>query len=251
MSTTRLTFLYPHLFRSVRISDSAANTVRVRTQAARVQCQVQRGFATSGKRARQSPQRHGKAVEPYPIGNGGDGGTNISKALNADEGSKEEVKSKERKEPDQTPVEAAEEKRPKETASTPLSEEPMPDKIQSTANTDQSDTESIPDVAALQPALNTQHETVLEMPPPEMPDQQDAAKPPHLQTPPYVHHFDTYTLVQQVQAGDFTNKQSITAMKAVRALLAHNLEIAKAGLVSKSDVENVCLSLVASSLALT
>jgi len=82
-------------------------------------------------------------------------------------------------------------------------------------------------------------ETILQMPPPETAEERNAAKPPHLQTPPYVHHFDTYTLVQQVEAGGFTEAQSITAMKAVRGLLALNLDVAKAGLVSKSDVENV------------
>lgn len=66
----------------------------------------------------------------------------------------------------------------------------------------------------------------------------DVAKPP-LQTPPYVHHFDTYTLVQRVELGGFTTKQSITFMKAVRGLLARNLDVAREGLVSKSDVENV------------
>lgn len=80
-------------------------------------------------------------------------------------------------------------------------------------------------------------ETVLHMPPPEY--QEQGEKPPHLQPPPYVHHFDTYTLVQQVQGGGFTEAQSITFMKAIRGLLAHNLDIAKAGLVSKNDVENV------------
>lgn len=84
-------------------------------------------------------------------------------------------------------------------------------------------------------------ETVLEMPMPESAEEQNAAKPPHLQTPPYVHHFDTYTLVQQVQEGGFTAEQAITGMKAVRGLLALNLDVAKAGLVSKSDVENVSL----------
>jgi hypothetical protein len=82
-------------------------------------------------------------------------------------------------------------------------------------------------------------ETVLQMPPPETAEERNAKKPPHLQTPPYVHHFDTYTLVQQVEAGGFTEEQAITAMKAVRGLLALNLDVAKAGLVSKSDVENV------------
>jgi hypothetical protein len=82
-------------------------------------------------------------------------------------------------------------------------------------------------------------ETVLQMPPPETAEEENASKPPHLQTPPYVHHFDTYTLVQQVEAGGFTTEQSITAMKAVRGLLALNLDVARAGLVSKNDIENV------------
>lgn len=57
-----------------------------------------------------------------------------------------------------------------------------------------------------QAAANTQDtvaalDTILEMPPPESAEQENASKPPHLQTPPYVHHFDTYTLVQQVEKG--------------------------------------------------
>lgn len=95
-----------------------------------------------------------------------------------------------------------------------------------------------------QAAVNTQDlviplETILEMPPPESAEEENAGKPPHLQTPPYVHHFDTYTLVKQVENGGFSEDQSITAMKAVRGLLAINLDVARAGLVSKSDVENV------------
>lgn len=82
-------------------------------------------------------------------------------------------------------------------------------------------------------------ETVLQMPAPESVEKENERKPPHLQTPPYVHHFDTYTLVQQVEAGGFTMDQSVTAMKAVRGLLAQNLDVAREGLVSKSDVENV------------
>ncbi|CZS93654.1 uncharacterized protein RAG0_03836 [Rhynchosporium agropyri] len=87
-------------------------------------------------------------------------------------------------------------------------------------------------------AAPTPIETVLHMPPPETAEEENASKPPHLQTPPYVHHFDTYTLVQQVEAGGFTGEQAITSMKAVRGLLALNLEVARKGLVSKSDVEN-------------
>jgi len=62
---------------------------------------------------------------------------------------------------------------------------------------------------------------------------------PHLHAPPYVHHFDTYSLVKDLEKGNFTEDQSITVMKAVRGLLAVNLDVAKEGLVSKSDVENV------------
>jgi len=64
-------------------------------------------------------------------------------------------------------------------------------------------------------------------------------RPPHLHAPPYVHHFDTYTLVNDLGKGGFSKQQSITMMKAVRGLLAGNLELAKESLVSKSDTENV------------
>ncbi|CCU76726.1 DUF1640 domain-containing protein [Blumeria hordei DH14] len=82
-------------------------------------------------------------------------------------------------------------------------------------------------------------ETVLHMPPPPKAKGRTASKPSHIQMPLYLHHFDTYTLVQQVQAGGFTPEQSITAMKAVRSLLAKNLDLARDRLVSKSDVENL------------
>jgi hypothetical protein len=231
--------------------------VRAQTQALRLRCQAVRGFATTEWRARQTSQRHGKAVEPYPISSGGDGSTNNTKVVNPGEGSKEQVKGKERKktDADEKATDAAEEK-PRDTAPEPPPEDPLPDKKQGTVNASQLDNGTIPEPApAQQPAANTPGhlttlETVLEMPPPDTQDQEDAAKPPHLQTPPYVHHFDTYTLVQQVEAGDFSTEQSITSMKAVRALLAHNLDIAKAGLVSKSDVENVSLGFVVTRLVL-
>ena len=62
--------------------------------------------------------------------------------------------------------------------------------------------------------------------------------PPHIDTPRYVHHFDTYSLVRRLQAGDWTKPQAITIMKSMRLLLGDNLEKASQALVSKSDVEN-------------
>lgn len=79
-------------------------------------------------------------------------------------------------------------------------------------------------------------DAVLHMEPPENAKPED--KPPYLTPPPYVHHFDSYSLVKQLEEGGYTQDQAITAMKAVRTLLAHNLDVAQGGLISKSDVEN-------------
>ncbi|PHH72581.1 hypothetical protein CDD82_5908 [Ophiocordyceps australis] len=59
--------------------------------------------------------------------------------------------------------------------------------------------------------------------------------------PPYVHHFDSYSLVKQLHGGGYSEAQATTAMKGIRALLAQNLDVAQQSLVSKSDVENTYL----------
>ncbi|GME40458.1 MOZ protein represents a chromatin-associated acetyltransferase [Neofusicoccum parvum] len=74
-------------------------------------------------------------------------------------------------------------------------------------------------------------EAVLRMPAP-------SSRPVHLTTPRYVHHFDTWSLVKQLAGSGFKEDQSITLMKAIRAQLNDNMELARAGLVGKSDVEN-------------
>ncbi|KAF2221418.1 hypothetical protein BDZ85DRAFT_177377, partial [Elsinoe ampelina] len=63
-------------------------------------------------------------------------------------------------------------------------------------------------------------------------------RPPHITTPRYVHHFDTYSLVRRLTDGGWTPPQAITTMKAVRLILADNIGLARSGLVSKSQVEN-------------
>ncbi|KAF1834606.1 hypothetical protein BDW02DRAFT_497935 [Decorospora gaudefroyi] len=68
--------------------------------------------------------------------------------------------------------------------------------------------------------------------------EEDAHKAPHLKTPPYVHHFDTYGLVRKLSESSYTPNQSITIMKAVRQTLLTNMALAREGLVSKSNVEN-------------
>jgi hypothetical protein len=77
-------------------------------------------------------------------------------------------------------------------------------------------------------------DSVLHMPGPS----DEAHKPPHLKTPPYVHHFDTYGLVKQLTKSQYTEQQSVSLMKAVRGILIENMMLARQGLVSKSSVEN-------------
>ncbi|RHZ73372.1 hypothetical protein CDV55_108788 [Aspergillus turcosus] len=83
---------------------------------------------------------------------------------------------------------------------------------------------------------------VLHMPSPSSPltttETSPSAGKPQLAPAPYVHHFDTYSLVCDLSKGGFTEGQSITIMKAIRTILHNNLEIAKQSLTSKSDVEN-------------
>ncbi|EQK98086.1 MOZ protein represents a chromatin-associated acetyltransferase [Ophiocordyceps sinensis CO18] len=71
------------------------------------------------------------------------------------------------------------------------------------------------------------------------PPERVARQHPHMAPPPYVHHFDSYSLVKQLQQGGYTPEQATTAMKGIRTLLAHNLDGAQQSLVSKSNVENV------------
>lgn len=78
-------------------------------------------------------------------------------------------------------------------------------------------------------------EAVMLMQPPE----QVAKQHPSLSPSRYVHHFDSYSLVKQLEDGGYTREQAVTSMKAIRKLLAVNLDMAQESLVSKSDVENV------------
>ncbi|KAI9783712.1 MAG: hypothetical protein M1816_001193 [Peltula sp. TS41687] len=66
----------------------------------------------------------------------------------------------------------------------------------------------------------------------------DAHEQHHHQHPYDPPLFDTYTIVQDLESKGFSQAQSVTMMKTIRALLLTNLEHANEELVSKSDVEN-------------
>ncbi|KAK5014957.1 hypothetical protein LTR60_003104, partial [Cryomyces antarcticus] len=248
MSTLRLPFLYPFLFRSVRLSEQAiARTTTTRSRT--------RDFQSSTRqRLDPRPQRYGTANEPPPHLGGG--------PLTAPK--------------DATPAPPKDAKVPQRPGSQGLSDKreeqarsatpPSPDKAEKPEKKDKKDVDGSPGPAPDQSTmsrsalLDSQEssptvpppgspsageakplETVLQMQPPSSSKEANSDKshrPPHLQTPPYVHHFDTYTLVKKLEDGGFSQDQSVTAMKAVRSLLADNMELARDGLVSKSNVEN-------------
>ncbi|POS81440.1 hypothetical protein DHEL01_v200172 [Diaporthe helianthi] len=279
MSTQRLSFLYPHLFRTARLGESAAGTSsgRCRRRATTTtrnspsshprHAAAPFGTSTTSKKASFAP-RVGKGVEPKPLGTVQD-----APAL--------ESHMKGLKQPLNHPlgkVQAAPslESEVKGSAASP----PPPAKLEGSGQTDarESTPEQRKDAArALDPSTDAPKKTlsspgvsssekakkgggaeaaaqeadgahkggkrasgpmdaVLHMEPPEAKKPED--KPPHLAPSPYVHHFDSYSLVKQLEVGGYTQTQAITAMKAVRALLAQHLDTAQGGLISKADVEN-------------
>lgn len=138
---------------------------------------------------------------------------------------------------------------------------PTPPKIphEPAKDVDEEDEEADPLIPTETPATPSKASSVTDAPPPSSPPasapkstdaktldsvlhmpgpSDEAHKPPHLKTPPYVHHFDTYGLVRQLAKSHYTEAQSVTLMKAVRGMLTSNMILARHGLVSKSNVEN-------------
>ncbi|KFY90430.1 hypothetical protein V498_05964 [Pseudogymnoascus sp. VKM F-4517 (FW-2822)] len=239
MSTTRLTFLYPHLFRAVRRVECPGPGAAVR-QCGTGDKQRRAGFAgTAGRRAKFA-ERRGKGVEPIVEGEK-EGREGVEKKL---EGSGDEGRVTKAGEVDDTGDAIAEggilaadaAREGGDAMAAPIR---AVDKEYAEAETDKdrdNPTQTSDDTAA----PNTNRDTpltdsVLHMDPPL---ESLIGSLPHLAPSPYVHHFDSYTLTQRIAEGGFTSAQSVEAMKIVRALLTANLDMAKDGLVSKSDVEN-------------
>ncbi|KAI2470644.1 hypothetical protein F4781DRAFT_421220 [Annulohypoxylon bovei var. microspora] len=227
MPTARLTFLYPHLFRAARFGESSAQRANIRCRRSPTNCKPRMAAFSSTTPSRQAVfERHGKAVEPFPVPpdvvNLPGPSTDPSKPSSFEPATKESA-SKE-----------------KETAQEPQVSEDVvtkePDKSEETLQAEPtvSSSSSSTPRAATEAKMQESGpmEAVLHMPPP------DSTHHPHISTPPYVHHFDSYTLVKELEAGGYTKDHAITVMKAIRGLLAQNLDVAQDGLISKSDVEN-------------
>lgn len=219
MAAPRLPFLWPMLFSPPKATRTCTRQLHERpplpTKRPR---RSYRQFATTSRWAEApSTQRYGKAHEPAPHLRDVD-------APQQPESKTDAPPTKKRPEP--TPEEADEEEAPALTTTplTPAKPSAIDDAEPPTKPPD------APKTGEPKPL-----DSVLHMPSPQDEEQH---KPPHLKTPPYVHHFDTYGLVRALNKSTYTPEQSATLMKAVRGILISNMELAREGLVSKSNVEN-------------
>ena len=244
MSVPRLTFLYPHLFKSVKTSDPSLIR-RCPPLLPKKQGRTAGFASTSTSKQETYAQRYGPANEPHPppqlplTKSSGPGGKEEPKSLST-------VIEKEVKTPPsalkQDEQKAQPAKDPEIEAEKPIPEKPSPSLASANQATALDASESHPKEQSETPTRESSvgvaeakpMERLLQM---ESPDEEH--KPPHLHAPPYIHHFDTFTLVRDLEKGGFTQAQSVTLMKAVRSLLALNLDVAREGLISKSDIENV------------
>lgn len=228
MSSLHFTSLYPmNRVYSLGITETAFRRIRLRNRAL---SRHTRSFTKASKRQAGLVHRHGKAVEPHTIG-----AERAREKTRCDE--LRSITKKGRK------VKIYPSKLQPASLSTEkdqASSKSMVNKKTHESDVKNSDkTQNSQEISSLNVSRLTSRGTVLHLSPEKKVEEQNFSKPANFQKPHYVHYFDTYTQVHRVQEGGFTLEQSITTMKAVRALLAMNLGVARASLVSKSDVENV------------
>jgi hypothetical protein len=219
MAAPRLPFLWPILFRPLKASRAAPRTPIYNAPASRSLTTTTQGPV----------QRYGKAHEPAPHLRDKETPREAGESIKTTpEKTLLEPVNPEVKSAPEPVEEEEEEETPTTTPSTP-SAQPTP--IRTTPELAPST--PVPDAPLTGEPKPL--ETVLHMP---SPAEEEQRKPPHLKTPPYVHHFDTYGLVKDLAKSGFSEEQAVTVMKAVRGILADNMELARDGLVSKSNVEN-------------
>ncbi|MCJ1268204.1 hypothetical protein MMC22_008090 [Lobaria immixta] len=241
MSLTRLNFLYPHLFKTAKVCECNLPRRPPRRGEKR---SPKSTFSTSAQPRHETyAQRYGTAAEPQPPPIPATDGLGGSKTLanTIEKDVKPSFGKQQERKPDSNQAKGATNanQEVQKTAEKPLKSQSSP--TDNSAPASKLDSGKFLPREAMKPTIGKEAgkslETVLHM---EAQDTKgnEEHKPHHLQAPPYVHHFDTFTLVSDLQKGGFTEAQSITLMKAVRSLLATNLDIARDSLVSKSDIEN-------------
>lgn len=271
MSVGRLTFLYPQLLRAARGSSASLLGSSFEAGAAV-------GGTRQWTRAKSAFPRHGKAVEPAEwekqkqqqttvapesaaqteTSNTATAGMEEDMMDDADEGietvvtvpKEQETKTKQPEEA--KPLEPSESELKAASALSSQSQSQPKSQTQTQAQSQVASEES--SKAPASPIIQSQGlgedqgqsaksdepqssalDAVLQMPAPE----KVAKQHPSMSPAPYIHHFDSYSLVKQLQDGNYSHEQATTAMKAIRAILSQNLDAAQESLISKSDVENV------------
>ncbi|KAL4872067.1 hypothetical protein BDV12DRAFT_193862 [Aspergillus spectabilis] len=261
MASPRLPFLYPNLMRAVKSCEpSTYRSIRVSSNTRAIRTS-QASFHTSRRRAQGSIQRrYGPAVEPsIPPGRLKDGSIPEQSPLPPSETQRDDITSP----PEQSQPREAQDSASETPAQLETEKEPQPaehrdpeGELEPEEEEEDSTKPEILEAKPQQPPSTEEQPTedrkaapildgnplegVLHMPSPSYltPTTAPHNQPPHMAPPPYVHHFDTYTLVQNLANGGFSDKQSVTIMKGVRQILQNNLDFAKQNLTSKSDVEN-------------
>ncbi|KAH0543336.1 hypothetical protein FGG08_002292 [Glutinoglossum americanum] len=209
MATPRLTFLYPHFFKPLRIThESLAYYSKPH-------------FYTS---RRSIANRHGSAVEHPPFGvpplarSEKPGSSPISDSRKGDDSGASSLETSKQTEP------VGLEKNDQSTDTTKLQEEDLTGE-----KTIQEQPPSTDQKGPLDPLLQNLPPTSLQSP---------SHQPPTIKSPPYIHHFDTYTFVHLLTAATIPPNLSLTTMKAIRSLLAHHLSHAQAVLLPTSSLSN-------------
>lgn len=230
MVTPRLTFLYPIFCHGPIVTECGPLRTSVRQRSSR----NSKIFSTSLKRrdaVQQEEYKPGTEPPPQVMNKKSQIGRNINTQKSTQE--KEQEKPRQgRRSGIERPARDSSSSEDKTTSNAP---ELLPKESQEAKAQETTILANSPPPAQSMPLQNP-IDTVLNMPSPggQSPDD----KPPHLQPPPYVHHFDTWSLVQDLNKGGFSQHQSISLMKAVRAILTDNMDLARRGLISKSNVEN-------------
>ena len=240
MSAPRLLFLYPPLWKFISASES--RTVPQALSLAKQPTRCRRFHSITNHRQETFPQRYGPAAELLPPTTSTSTSTNTAssaEAIDREIGTAKINSGKGSRFLAGENKEAAKESPGTKEGSDPASgtQELENGKTPSELDAEALRTKGVAQDAG-QDRTNKPLEKVLHMEP-STSVALGEHKTPQLHAPPYVHHFDTYGLVKDLEVGGFTQDQSITLMKAVRGLLATNLDVAKEGLVSKSDIENV------------
>ncbi|RFN46226.1 moz protein represents a chromatin-associated acetyltransferase [Fusarium flagelliforme] len=214
-AAARLTFLSPQVLRGIRVTPrSAAGFARHRGTFAR---------------------RRGKAIEPQPLKADTALNLNASHPLISDIATRPEPETTTQEDSQSTPDKSVSTNETQQ-ASVSTNSKPQVDKEKENETSKEEQARMAREEAKQSGPL----EAVLHMQPPETKTKTTTTtRPgPAMCPPPYVHHFDSYSLVKHLQEGGYSQEQATTSMKAIRTLLAENLEIAQSTLVSKSDVEN-------------